>query len=361
MKISLRVAAPLALAALLTITFGYLLVIAGRSDDEAPSPTVADPQPTPETEPAQFDVPQNSPTEPVRYSEQRLKRYGGRYPRWNITEFPAGWDHDLATDLHTFFESMVLDQTDPKLGIQKIRQDLRDYLASLGPDALPTLGAVLNAEADFVNRRFLLYGIGDIGPESEEATFLLKDFFLGRQEQPEARSEMFHTIDAIARLDNDTSFDLITDFSKRKNLHAFRAKFVEALGTHSRREEAVGTVVEHMRNDTLHNVRNKAAQFLGKTKLDETLDDVYRAVEKEPHWIVKQTMLGTIGKIGNPASIPFLENQARNASEPGVRLSAARALSRIENDYANRVLKDVARAEPDQRMKKKMLAWVREE
>jgi len=364
MNTKLKVVVPLLLAVALTAVFVLLALQVAQDDD--PGSSVAaerrDPPTTLDSVPTAIPrVPQNVPGETITYQQERFERFGGRYPRWNIRDFPAGWDHELASDIHAFFEAMAADPDESRPDLQQIRAELSEFLAQLGPEALPTLAAILDAEPDWVDRRFLLYAVGAIGPQSEEATLVLKDFFLARYQQAGSHSEMIHAIDSMGLLQNDTAFDTLTDFTARAGMHSFRPKLIEVLGDHPRREEALGSVVGYLHDDPLATVRNKAAQFLGKVKNGDSLDEVYRAVEKESHWVVKQTLLGTVGKIANPNSVAFLENHARNAPEAGVRLSAARALSRLGTPHADRVLREVARSEPDPKVRGNMEKWFAED
>ena len=120
-------------------------------------------------------------------------------------------------------------------------------------------------------------------------------------------------------------------------------------------------------------MRNKAAQALGKVRDPKTLSELYRAAEYETHWALKQTMFGSIGKIGEPSSVEFLENQYRKAlDEPDtqdenlkrvparVRLGAARAISRIATPHALDVLHELKQIEPDEKTRSYIEKWIEE-
>ena len=355
----LKVAVPLSMGIVFVAAFVFLFTFVG--DDPRPRETAEAPEKAPETETvAAPEVPLGDPTNPNPPELEKPKTYGGEFPRWNLEELPKGWDPAVAATLHAFFEAMEPERGVPQPGIHETRDELREYLASLGPEALPTLSTILNADHDFVNRRFLLKAIGELGPESEQATFILRDFFMARHEEPGNFSEMIHTLDAMGKLQNDSSYEMLTGFVGRESLSNFRAKAVESLGLHRRAGEAVGILVDHMHGDNMSTVRNKAAQALGRVRDPGTLDEVYRAIDSEPYWIVKQTMLGTVGKIGDPGSVAFLESHARNAKESGVRLSAARAISRIATPDALGTLEDIKRTEPDPKVRRHIETWLAE-
>lgn len=375
----LRVAIPLVVALSLTGAFFLLLgqqirkkelAEAARHSPRPPADWSATPIP-----PEQY--PKGTPTD---LTPPALERHGGEFPRWNLEDLPEGWDPELARTIHEYFESMVVDLTDPiqynRLG--ELREELSEYLATLGPESVPTLAAILNAEGDFVHRRFLLKALGNLGPQSEAATFVLRDFFMSRSSDPQSVSEMWHVIDAMSHLKNDSSFEVLADFTERQERHIehHRRHFVEALGDHPRSAEATGIFVDHLHSEREPSkpVRNKAAQALGKVRDPRTLNDLYRAAEQESWWAAKQTIYGSIGKIGNPNSIPFLEGQYREAlaessrkmtpleqeHNAGLRLSAARAISRIGTPYAAQVLRELQRADPNEGVRGYIEEWVAE-
>jgi HEAT repeat protein len=180
---------------------------------------------------------------------------------------------------------------------------------------------------------------------------------MARRANPENLSELGHVIEAMGKLANDSSFEVLTEFTGREDLHAYRGKLIKALGEHPRREEALGTFVKMMHEDQVVPARNMAAQALGKIRSPETLHELYAAADREPYWVNKQTILGSIGKIGDPSSLPFLADKARNAKEPAVRLSAGGAIRRVGTQYGQEVLRDLARTEPDPEVRKRFAEW----
>jgi HEAT repeat protein len=354
----LKVAVPVALALLLFGISIALLLFTG-APEEAPPTVVQKPAPKVET----TAIPFADPSAKVPYAvQEKPEKFGGRYPRWNLKEFPDGWDHALGETIHHYFKLMeYTPQEKAKLRrLEALREEFREFLRELGPESIATLSAILDVEADFVDRRFLLYALGDLGPQSNEATFALRDFFVKRYENPQSRSELYHSIEAMSRLENDTSFDMLVGFvegDEHPDAYSYRHKFVKALGEHPFREDATGTFVEAMETDDHPNVRNYAAQALGKIRNPDTLGALYKSFEGEQRWVIQQTILGTIGKIGHATAIPFLEGHARNSSEPAVRLSAAGALRRMDDAYARQVLRELARSEPDPKVRQNIQRW----
>ncbi|HVR74969.1 MAG TPA: HEAT repeat domain-containing protein [Planctomycetota bacterium] len=313
------------------------------------------------------EIPYGDPSAPDPTKSEKLERFGGKFPRWNLRELPEGWDEATAIRIHSLFEAMEFDPMDgEKLkNLGALRDELQDYLAQLGPEALPTLAAILNAEGDFVDRRFIIYGIGNLGPKTEGATYVLRDFFMARCARPESRTEMIHVAKAMSDLQNDSSFWTLSELIRHETetvpaIEGFRSNFIEALGEHPRREEALNLFVSEIHEDPVLHARNKAAQALGKIRSPETLPELYAAVEKEPHYFIRQTLLGSIGKVGKPESIPFLEKHARHASDYRIRLSAAGAIRRIATPYGQAVLREIAQSDPEPEVRSRAAKWAGE-
>jgi hypothetical protein len=362
----------------LGIPFGFALILLGvfayllRQQSVESSETVAGarqetPPPARDEAPksalAGSDTPTGSVEEPSRAPSK--KRFHGRedgLSRWNLSELPAGWDPELAKSIHNYFETMDEFEAATKAGasgepIEQARQDLRKYLASLGPEALPTLGAVLDHDPDFVYRRFMYNAIGELGPESEDATYYLRDYFMKRQKDPRNRSEVGNVLKAMEKLQNDSSFEVLRGLIADPSTRPYRDKLIFALGEHNDRAEATPFLVEGLHDSGSTKNRNRYAQALGKIKDAGTLPDLYHAFERERHWTTQQTILGTIGKIGDPNSITFLAEQARHANKGAIRLSAGRALSRIKSAHALDTLRNISETEPDPNVQKLFKKW----
>ncbi len=357
----LRIAIPLVLAAVLSALFVVMLMRqVDRADHEQPLTPKA---PVAVAHGKDRTIPVG-PVEAPRTAPKvvRHARDDGLH-RWGLSEYPDGWDPEIAASIHAYFEKMAdLEKNRRGLPLDDLREEVRNFLAGLGPEALPTLAAILDAEPDFVYRRFLLYAIGDLGRESDLATWILKDYLMARKDNPQAVSEVKHVIRAMGNLQNDTSFETLRElvWHPDPRMQSFRKDIIEQLGLHDRRAEAVDTMVEGLREDTLTSNRNKWAQALKRVADPTTLDDLYIAFNKERYWATKQTILGAIGGIGSPAAIPFLEDKARSDPTPAVRLSAARALWRIATPYALDLLQGIIEREKDAKMKQLMESWAEE-
>ena len=368
MSQKIRIAIPLSLAAVLTVLFVFLVL------SELQDPATEEPGPEARQEPAEGvpqrpvargDIPTGPPSEPRRRVQKRRVPAADGFSRWHLPKLPPNWNAELAKDLHTYFE--LLDKYERGRSansaalLMKKREELREFLAGLGPESLETLSMILNSEPDFVYRRFMLAAIGDLGPKTEGATWALRDYFVARQSNPGHRSEMGYLINAMGKLQNDTSYDVLQDLIKNPGFSPYRDKFIWELGEHHRRDEALDFFNDGLNNETSKRNRNKYAQALGKIASPESLPQLYHAFKNENYWVNKQTILGSIGKIGNPNSIPFLAEQARYAGESAVRLSAARALSRIGTPVAMDTLRDVAQSESDEKIQSYMINWSQEQ
>ncbi|MBN1442390.1 MAG: HEAT repeat domain-containing protein [Planctomycetes bacterium] len=369
MSVRLQSGAALAMAAALAVLFVVLLVRQARryaetasAGDAAPAAVESGGRDGPATG---IRAPFGEPTDPDPYRRPERKRFSGKYVRWNLGELPEGWDDEIAERLHGLFDALEHDHlTIGQLTetVEAAYNEISEYLASLGPEAIPTLAAILGAEPDFVARRKIFQAIGKLGPRSDEATYVLRDFFFARiGESARRTSEMIRVIEAMGYLQNQTSFDLLTDLTARPDLQPYQGDFIKALGNHPRAGEAIDVFVDSMQNSPAFNTRNDAAQALGKVRDPETLPHLFDAFQRERVWYAKQTILGSIGKIGDPQAIPFLEKQAVEAPESGVRLSAASAIRRIVEQtgdpYGRSVLRVLAAEERDEGVRGHIQRW----
>lgn len=363
----IRALGPLAAGLALIALFAFFLWDHAGGERPLPQGTRPPGRPPP---PLSTLVSVEARTDPMFQQMERRKPGpppGEGLERWNIEKMPEGWDPELAGRLARFFEDM--DVTDPERGdkienLDATREQLRAFLASLGPEAIPTLSAVLSVETDFVNRRFLIYALGDLGPRSEEATFALADFYESTRGTPGARSETNHVIKAMGSLKNETSFQFIGDYIDNPDTSSYdRDKLIQVLGEHPRRDEAIPRFVAGMRDERDVNTRNHSAQALGKIRQPRTLAELISSFEREEVWYVRQTILGSIGKIGDPSALPFLEKQARIAEPSGVRLSAANAIRLIGmaepwREKARRILQSLLGVERDASVRESIIGWL---
>ena len=365
MSQNLRIAVPFSLAAILTAVLIWMALNDGPQGPAEPTLSAKVEEPTAsQAQLAKKAARRKPPTAAPRLPVRKRSQESDGFSRWDLSKLPPNWNAELAKTIHSYFEKLDAYEKGRSANaasqLMKAREELRDFLAGLGPESLETLATILNSEPDFVYRRFMLVAIGDLGPKTEGATWALRDYFVSRNTDPQNRSEMGHLIKAMGKLQNETSFDVIQNLIRNPGYKPYREKFIWELGEHHRRDEAVDFFHEGLGSETSKKNRNKYAQALGKLANPESLPTLYQAYKKENYWVNKQTILGSIGKIGNPNSIPFLEEQARFAGESGVRLSAAKALSRIGTPVAMETLRDVADSEPDKKTQSYMVDWAQE-
>jgi len=363
----LKILAPLCFGLALVGVFVYLIwneVRHGDTSPVAPQPPVVGPAPQ---APKRADPPVRAPRDSNPLSFEKTPRPPGQgLQRWNIDKLPEAWDPALAARLADFFDQMDVSAEFTEEDIEKlkkledVRDKLREFLKSLGPESLVTLDAILKNEVDFGNRRFLLEAIGDLGPRSEEATLSLLDFYLRTRDRQGGRSETNHVIEAMGRLKNATSYESLSGMIDDPSTTSYdRNKFVQALGEHPRREESISRFVAHGRDDDDVGTRNHAWQAIGKmrSKGGKALADLISAFDREDVWYVKQTMLGTIGYLGDPSALSFLERVARTDEDSRVRLSAFNAIRLIATPEAMRVLRSALAGERDESVRQNVQEW----
>ena len=365
MSQNLRIAVPFSLAAILTAVIIWMALNDGRQEpaEETLSEKVKESTAS-QSQLAENTAPRKPPTAPPRRPVRKRGKTSDGFSRWDLSNLPPNWNAELARAIHSYFEKLDIYEKGRSANaasqLMKAREELREFLAGLGPESLETLATILNSEPDFVYRRFMLVAIGDLGPKTDGATWALRDYFVARNTDPKNRSEIGHLIQAMGKLQNETSFDVMQDLIRNPGYKPYREKLIWELGEHHRKDEAADFFHEGLNTETSKKNRNRYAQALGKLAQPGSLPTLYHAYKKENYWVTKQTILGSIGKIGNPNSIPFLEEQARFAGESAVRLSAAKALSRIGTPVAMDTLRDVAESEPDKKTQSYMADWSRE-
>ncbi|MEE8143139.1 MAG: HEAT repeat domain-containing protein, partial [Planctomycetota bacterium] len=234
----------------------------------------------------------------------------------------------------------------------RAREELKEYLATLPPEMAPILLDLLALESDFVNRRFLIKGLGAMGGDG--AALGLTDHYNMLNEAPlEERKvhEIKYTVEALGAVDNDLSYHLLSDLIENDEKLMDRWRFVEALGKHSRRWEVVPVFTQLMQEDKSLKVRNRAAQALKYTQDLPSAVDIEEAFEAENTMYVKQTMLGAIGSIGDPNSMKFLEQVVKTNSDFNIRVSAVNSILTIGGSEARRILEDVAEQDKHKRVR----------
>jgi HEAT repeat protein len=236
---------------------------------------------------------------------------------------------------------------------------LEELLRNLPASAIPLIEQLLREESDDLCRRVLIYGLADIG--TDEAARVLRDHFLNHIHDEARGVEMRHLIRALGMCDTAKAYDVLVDLlgAGDEAVRALRPNYVEALGKHRRGSEALPIFFDLLANDGHDMVRNKAAQAVKNVaKRDPqaaaptlaTLIESYqsektrqldrRASGIEPVPYIKQTTLGAIGQLGDPAAVPFLLEVGTTESLDE-RLSAAAALSRIGGSEAMAALKEI--------------------
>lgn len=237
---------------------------------------------------------------------------------------------------------------------------LEEYLRNLGPESVPIIADLLRNEPDYVFRKILIYGLGEMG--WPEATDALREYFGDFSSFQRLRPEMYHVIRALAVSANDRAYETLTGWIEDSDptVSSYDRWTIEALGDHPRRGQAVPIFLQEMTTSDDVLVRNKAAQAIKKiadggereplrgAPLSTLLGEVQR--EDLPFY-VRQTMMGAIGSVGDPAGIPVLEGLALTNKDPGIRISAVAALSRIGTVDSLAIVEKAAASDADERIR----------
>ncbi|HIA27745.1 MAG TPA: HEAT repeat domain-containing protein [Planctomycetes bacterium] len=231
--------------------------------------------------------------------------------------------------------------------VARAREELAAYLAGLPPEAVPMLLGLLEEEPDFINRRFLIRGLGKIGT-AEAIAGLERHYWQMLELNKE--SEIKYTVEAIGSADNDVCFDALVRLSGDESARPHRWRFIEALGNHSRRTEAVPLFTEALANDPFFRVRSRAALGLKLAAIVDSASRIETALEREKNPYVRQAMIGALGGVRDIQSLGALEEILANDPDLQSRMSAARSIARIGGDRARAILQAVLEREEHQRI-----------
>ncbi|MDE0959153.1 MAG: HEAT repeat domain-containing protein [Planctomycetota bacterium] len=213
--------------------------------------------------------------------------------------------------------------------VARAREDLESYLDSLAEEHVPLLLGLLAEEPDFINRRFLLRALGKIG--NDEALAGLLDHFnwaAGNSKE----SEVKHTVAALAAANNDRSFQILSDYAVAEETETHRYRFVGALTQHSRSADAIGIYSELLTDSSHFRVRQRAAFGMKISGGIAQAHEVETALVDEGNPYVRQSFLGALGGIRDVRSVPLVSRILQGDEVLATRVSAVRALLRIEGD-----------------------------
>lgn len=266
----------------------------------------------------------------------------------------AGADLDAAirAQLGAFFARMpaavIPLNAEGRIDVHRAREELQDYLDTLGPESVDTLVAVLEEETDFSNRRFLMRTLGRIGTDTA-ADGLLAHYH--RMATANVDSEAKHTIKALGLVDSPHSFEQLVHLATESGDPQHRHKVLEELGGHHMTGEAVPLYKELMVEDSRTNVRSYAARALKRTGDLRAAPDIEIALAAETNRYVRQSMIGALGGIGDANSVRALEAVANTDKDHVSRMSAVNSLRMIGGGAARTVLESIAEKDSNERVR----------
>ena len=237
--------------------------------------------------------------------------------------------------------------------VARARDDLQELLDGLGPEHVPLLIGMLQEEPDFINRRFLIKALGNIG--SDEALIGLIDHYHWSVDV-DKESEVKHTIDALALANTDMSFRVLREYSLAEDTVQHRYRFVDALTRHERSEEALDIFGELLRDPSHFRVRQRAAYGFKINGANQHSQGLETALAEEANAYVRQSYLGALGGIRDVNSIPVVEKVLLEDQNISTRISAVRALLNIEGSAAIQALLQARdRIDPSQRVQQEII------
>src|SRR5262249_8611689 len=153
----------------------------------------------------------------------------------------------------------------------------------------------------------------------------------------------------------ETSYGMLRSMADdREGTSAYdRDKAIQALARHPQAEQSLDKFQEWMQDPGDDNApsRNHSAQALGNLRKPEAIDSLVSQLGQERWLEVRQTILGSLGKIGDASSLPFLTDVATTGEPWQVRMSADYALRRIGTPRALRVLQGLLQTEREEKLR----------
>lgn len=90
-------------------------------------------------------------------------------------------------------------------------------------------------------------------------------------------------------------------------------------------QTALNLLRDHLLNDPEPDVQAAAADCLGALKLTEAFEDLQQLYHNTPEWIVKFSIIATLGELGDPRAFDLLQ-EALNSENELVRTAAISSL-----------------------------------
>lgn len=240
-----------------------------------------------------------------------------------------------------------------------IDAELRAYLASLPPEYADMVYELLLQEEFYVKRYRLIEGLGWMG--GERAAVLLTEHYQNRMAS-ENLAEARRAIDALGCVDNALSYEIL-DNQIRNGSPKNRAHFIRALVWHSDAKRALPLFFELAETEPGFQNRNKAAQALKYVGDAESARNVESLLFEEQNPYIRQTMIGALGKYGDPGSLDALQEIVQHDTDSTTRLSAVHNIHRIGTSRSAEILEWVMQHDESDRVRtdaEKMLVDLQE-
>ncbi len=280
--------------------------------------------------------------------------------RWSLEQIPREWRPEIASSLGDYItrvEASLSSGTGSEREAAILAID--GFLASMGPEAVPTLGAILLREGSEEHRRRIVRTLGRLGGQSEEATEALQRFLLDRSGEPAASEELANVVKVMGLLQNKTSFDALLELVFNPRFPAdLKSLAARSLSEHPRGGQESGLFTTLLGEAEDPALRKEAASALGRLRPLGVLVALLSALEKERDLDTTRAILASLGSIRDPLSLPPLEKKARLAAEKDIRLAAASAIASVGSLQALAILKDLAMTEAEPGVRRHLERWI---
>ncbi|ARV60309.1 phycocyanin alpha phycocyanobilin lyase [Nostocales cyanobacterium HT-58-2] len=146
--------------------------------------------------------------------------------------------------------------------------------------------------------------------------------------------DRLRAVNQIRQLEPATGFDLIQSAVNDSNSRV-RYSAVSQLDTLGRQDLNLSFNIlrDRLLNDPEPDVQAAAADCLGALKLREAFEDLQRLYETTNEWIIKFSIIATLGELGDPRAFELLK-QALSSDNELVKTAAISSLGELGNTQA---------------------------
>jgi HEAT repeat protein len=141
-------------------------------------------------------------------------------------------------------------------------------------------------------------------------------------------------INRLRQLDPKRAFEMIRPLVADTNARVRYAAVsqLDPLGQQDL-DAALTLLRDRLRNDPEGDVKAAAADSIGGLKLKEAYDDLRELYHQNPDWLIRVSIVATLGELGEPRGMEILED-ALSSDQDLIRIAAVSALGELGDPRA---------------------------